>query len=201
MTIINPLPYECVPVPNSAPTTPDIWGVYPENARLRQEVERKGEAMDELMKTLTEQAHEIRCLKDRSDYNATMFKNQFHAINQFFKWVLANYEIDKEDDIWEMLDGMFADGLLVDPRKRVYRIRVTKKDIDEYDIEFPWEITDDRATEILRTNMLNGEFTRNNFQDVGYLGDVPINVVAHSHVNDEWETWNRGQLNSNGSPW
>ena len=57
MTNYNPLPYECVPVPNSEPTTPDIWGVYPENAMLRQQIEKNEELLDALMKTIAEQSH------------------------------------------------------------------------------------------------------------------------------------------------
>lgn len=202
MTNYNPLPYECVPVPGSEPTTPDIWGVYPENAMLRAQIEKNEELLDTLMKTIAEQAHEIRCLKDRSDYNATIFKNQFHAINTFFKWIMDHYEIDKQDDIWEMLDGMFEDGLLSDPRKRTYRVRVTKKEIDEYDVEFPWDMTEERAGDIIRSNILNGEFTRSNFQDVTELNDTPVTVVAHSNLETEWNVWNRGLINNiDSSPW
>jgi hypothetical protein len=202
MTNYNPLPYECVPVPGSEPTTPDIWGVYPENALLRQQIEKNEELLDTLMKTIAEQAHEIRTLNDRIGFNDVMRKNQFHAINTFFKWIMDHYEIDKQDDIWEMLDGMFEDGLLTDPRKRVFRIRVTKKEVDEYDIEFPWDMTEERAGDILRSNILNGEFTRNNFQDVGYIDDVAVNVVAHNSVETEWSVWNRGQIgNTTESPW
>lgn len=202
MTHYNPLPYECVPVPGSEPTTPDIWGVYPENARLRHQIEKNEELLDTLMKTIAEQAHEIRTLNDRIGFNDVMHKNQFRAINTFFKWVMDHYEIDKQDDIWEMLDGMFQDGLLSDPRTRTYRIRVTKKEVDEYDVQFPWDMTEERAGDILRSNILNGEFTRNNFQDVTELNDTPITVVAHNSVDTEWSVWNRGQINSiDESPW
>ena len=202
MTNYNPLPYECVPVPGSEPTTPDIWGVYPENALLRQQIEKNEELLDTLMKTIAEQAHEIRTLNDRIGFNDVMHKNRFHAIITFCKWGMDHYEIDKQDDIWEMLDGMFEDGLLTDPRKRVFRIRVTKKEVDEYDIEFPWDMTEERAGDILRSNILNGEFTRNNFQDVGYIDDVAVNVVAHNSVETEWSVWNRGQIgNTTESPW
>ena len=202
MTNYNPLPYECVPVPGSEPTTPDIWGVYPENALLRQQIEKNEELLDTLMKTIAEQAHEIRTLNDRIGFNDVMRKNQFHAINTFFKWIMDHYEIDKQDDIWEMLDGMFEDGLLTDPRKRVFRIRVTKKEVDEYDIEFPWDMTEERAGDILRSSILNGEFTRNNFQDVGYIDHVAINAIAHNSVETEWNVWNRGQISGlNESPW
>jgi hypothetical protein len=202
MTTYNPLPYECVPVPGSEPTTPDIWGVYPENAMLRQQIEKNEELLDTLMKTIAEQAHEIRTLNDRIGFNDVMHKNQFHAINTFFKWVMDHYAIDKQDDIWEMLDGMFQDGLLSDPRTRTYRIRVTKKEVDEYDVQFPWDMTEERAGDILRSNILNGEFTRNNFQDVTELNDTPITVVAHNSVDTEWNVWNRGQTNNlDSSPW
>lgn len=202
MTNYNPLPYECVPVPGSEPTTPDIWGVYPENALLRQQIEKNEELLDTLMKTIAEQAHEIRTLNDRIGFNDVMHKNRFHAINTFFKWVMDHYEVDKQDDIWEMLDGMFQDGLLSDPRTRTYRIRVTKQEVDEYDVQFPWDMTEERAGDILRSNILNGEFTRNNFQDVTELNDTPISVVAHNPVDTEWSVWNRGQTNSiDSSPW
>lgn len=202
MTTYNPLPYECVPVPGSEPTTPDIWGVYPENAMLRQQIEKNEELLDALMKEIANQAHEIRTLNDRIGFNDVMHKNRFHAINTFFKWVMDHYEIDKQDDIWEMLDGMFQDGLLSDPRTRTYRIRVTKKEVDEYDIQFPWDMTEERAGDILRSNILNGEFTRNNFQDVTELSDTPITVVAHNPVDAEWNVWNRGQTNNlDSSPW
>ena len=199
MTIFNPLPYECV---QETDATPDIWGVYPENAMLRAQIEKNDELLDTFMKTIAEQQHEIRCLKDRSDYNATIFKNQFHAINTFFKWVMDHYEIDKQDDIWEMLDGMFEDGLLTDPRKRVYRIRVTKQDVSEYDIEFPWDMNDERAQEIVRDNVISGVFNRDNFQDVSFLDGRPISVVAHNNIGADWTVWSRGQINgSNESPW
>jgi hypothetical protein len=84
----------------------------------------------------------------------------------------------------------------------VFRIRVTKKEVDEYDIEFPWDMTEERAGDILRSSILNGEFTRNNFQDVGYIDDVAVNVVAHNSVETEWSVWNRGQIgNTTESPW
>lgn len=202
MTTYNPLPYECVPVPNSEPTTPDIWGVYPENAMLRQQIEKNDKLLDAFMKTIAEQQHEIRCLKDRSDYNAAIFKNQFQAINTFFKWVMDKYEIDKQDDIWEMLDGMFEDGLLSDPRTRTYRVRVTKQEVSEYDVEFPWDMTEERAADILRSNILNGELTHDNFQDVTELNDTPVSVVAHTNVGTEWNVWNRGQVSGiDESPW
>ena len=202
MTTYNPLPYECVPVPGSEPTTPDIWGVYPENAMLRQQIEKNEELLDALMKEIANQAHEIRTLNDRIGFNDVMHKSQFRAINTFFKWVMDHYAIDKQDDIWEMLDGMFQDGLLSDPRTRTYRIRVTKQEVDEYDIQFPWDTTEERAGDILRSNILNGEFTRNNFQDVTELNDTPITVVAHNSVDTEWNVWNRGQTNNlDSSPW
>jgi hypothetical protein len=200
MTNYNPLPYECVPVPETD-TTPDIWGVYPENALLRAQIEKNEELLDTLMKTIAEQAHEIRCLKDRSDYNATIFKNQFHAINTFFKWIMEHYQIDKQDDIWEMLDGMFEDGLLTDPRKRVYRMQVTRREVDEYTIEFPWDMTEERAQEILREATLAGQFTRTDFQDITHLGGTPINVTSQSVGETEWTVWNRGQTNTDDSPW
>jgi hypothetical protein len=202
MTNYNPLPYECVPVPGSEPTTPDIWGVYPENAMLRAQIEKNEEYQDFLLKEMANQLHEIRTLNDRIGFNDVMHKSQFHAINTFFKWVMDHYDIDKQDDIWEMLDGMFQDGLLTDPRKRTYRIRVTKKEIDEYDVELPWDMTEERAGDILRSNILNGEFTRNNFQDVTELNDTPVTVVAHSNLETEWNVWNRGQVNQlDSSPW
>jgi len=202
MTNYNPLPYECVPVPGSEPTTPDIWGVYPENAMLRAQIGKNEEYQDFLMKEMANQLHEIRTLNDRIGFNDVMHKNQFHAINTFFKWIMEHYEIDKQDDIWEMLDGMFQDGLLTDPRKRTYRIRVTKKEIDEYDVELPWDMTDERAHDIVRSAIIAGEFTRNNFQDVEYLGETPVDVVAHSPLETEWNVWNRGQVNQlDSSPW
>ena len=202
MTNYNPLPYECVPVPGSEPTTPDIWGVYPENAMLRAQIEKNEELLDTLMKTIAEQAHEIRTLNDRIGFNDVMRKNQFHAINTFFKWIMDHYEIDKQDDIWEMLDGMFQDGLLSDPRKRTYRIRVTKQVIAEYDIEFPWDTAEERAGDILRSNVLNGEFTHDNFQDVTELNDTPVSVVAQNNIGTEWNVWNRGLIsNIDSSPW
>lgn len=202
MTINNPLPYECVPVPGSEPTTPDIWGVYPENAMLRAQIEKNEELLDTFIKTIASQQHEIRTLNDRIGFNDVMHKSQFNAINTFFKWVMEHYEVDKQDDIWEMLDGMFQDGLLTDPRKRTYRIRVTKKEIDEYDVELPWDMTDERAHDIVRSAIIAGEFTRNNFQDVEYLGETPVDVVAHSPLETEWNVWNRGQVNQlDSSPW
>jgi len=202
MTNYNPLPYECVPVPGSEPTTPDIWGVYPENAMLRQQIEKNEELLDTFMKTIASQQHEIRCLNDRINFNDALRTNQFHAINTFFKWVMEHYEVDKQDDIWEMLDGMFQDGLLSDPRKRTYRIRVTKKEIDEYDVELPWDMTDERAQDIVRSAIIAGEFTRTNFQDIESLGETPVDVVAHSILETEWNVWNRGQVNQlDSSPW
>lgn len=202
MTNYNPLPYECVPVPGSEPTTPDIWGVYPENALLRQQIEKNEELLDTLMKTIAEQAHEIRTLNDRIGFNDVMHKNRFRAINTFLKWVMDHYAIDKQDDIWEMLDGMFQDGLLSDPRKRTYRIRVTKQDVSEYDIEFPWDMNDERAQEILQSNVISGVFTHDNFQDVTELNDTPISVVAHNNIGTEWTVWSRGQINDiDSSPW
>jgi len=198
MTTINPLPYECVPE-NDA--TPDIWGVYPENALLRAQIEKNEELLDTLMKTIETQAHEMRTLYNRIDYNAGITKNQFHAINTFFKWIMDHYQVDKQDDIWEMLDGMFENGLLTDPRKRVYRMQVARREVDNYEIEFPWGITEDRAQDILREATLAGEFTRTDFQDITQLGGVPITVVAHEIGETEWTTWNRGQINNNESPW
>lgn len=198
MTINNPLPYECVP---ETDTTPDIWGVYPENALLRQQIEKNEELLDTFMKTITSQQHEIRCLNDRMNYDEAMHKNQFHAINTFLKWVINNYQVDKQDDIWEMLDGMFENGLLADPRKRVYRMQVNKAERDNYDIEFPWDMTEERAQEILRSATLAGEFTRTDFQDITQLGGVAITVVAHEVCETEWTVWNRGQINNNESPW
>ena len=198
MTTINPLPYECVPE-NDA--TPDIWGVYPENALLRAQIEKNDELLDTFMKTIAEQQHEIRTLNDRIGFNDVMHKNQFHAINTFFKWIMDHYQVDKQDDIWEMLDGMFENGLLTDPRKRVYRMQVARREVDNYEIEFPWGITEDRAQDILREATLAGEFTRTDFQDITQLGGVPITVVAHEIGETEWTTWNRGQINNNESPW
>jgi hypothetical protein len=201
MTINNPLPYECVHETGFEPTTPDIWGVYPENAMLRQQIEKNEELLDTFMKTIASQQHEIRCLNDRMNYDEAMHKNQFHAINTFLKWVINNYQVDKQDDIWEMLDGMFENGLLADPRKRVYRMQVNKAERDNYDIEFPWDMTEDRAQEILRSATLAGEFTRTDFQDITQLGGVAITVVAHEVCETEWTVWNRGQINNNESPW
>jgi hypothetical protein len=198
MTNYNPLPYECVPVTDA---TPDIWGVYPENAMLRAQIEKNEELLDTFMKTIAEQQHEIRTLNDRIGFNDVMHKNQFHAINTFLKWVINNYQVDKQDDIWEMLDGMFENGLLADPRKRVYRMQVNKAERDNYDIEFPWDMTEERAQEILRSATLAGEFTRTDFQDITQLGGVAITVVAHEVCETEWTVWNRGQINNNESPW
>jgi hypothetical protein len=203
MTINNPLPYECQP-----DTTPDIWGVYPENAMLRQQIAQNEELLakndqllETMMKTIVEKQHEISTLNDRIGFNDAMRKNQFHAINTFFKWVMEHYQVDKQDDIWEMLDGMFEDGLLTDPRKRVYRMQVARREVDNYEIEFPWDMTEDRAQEILRSATLAGEFTRTDFQDITQLGGVAITVVAHEVCETEWTVWNRGQINNNESPW
>jgi hypothetical protein len=114
---------------------------------------------------------------------------------------MDHYQVDKQDDIWEMLDGMFEDGLLTDPRKRVYRMQVTRREVDNYEIEFPWDTTEDRAQDILREATLAGEFTRTDFQDITQLGGVAISVVAHEIGETEWTTWNRGQINNNESPW
>jgi hypothetical protein len=100
-----------------------------------------------------------------------------------------------------MLDGMFENGLLADPRKRVYRMQVNKAERDNYDIEFPWDMTEERAQEILRSATLAGEFTRTDFQDITQLGGVAITVVAHEVCETEWTVWNRGQINNNESPW
>lgn len=203
MTINNPLPYECQP-----DTTPDIWGVYPENAMLRQQIAQNEELLakndqllETMMKTIVEKQHEISTLNDRIGFNDAMRKNQFHAINTFFKWVMEHYQVDKQDDIWEMLDGMFEDGLLTDPRKRVYRMQVARREVDNYEIEFPWDMTEDRSQEILRSATLAGEFTRTDFQDITQLGGVAITVVAHEVCETEWTVWNRGQINNNESPW
>ena len=211
MTNYNPLPYECVPETDA---TPDIWGVYPENAMLRQQIAQNEELLakndqllETMIKTIETQAHEMRNLYNRIDYNAGITKNQFHAINTFFKWVMEHYEIDKQDDIWEMLDGMFQEGLLVDPRSRKYRMQVTRVERDNYDIEFPWDITEERAQEILREATLAGQFTRTDFQDITQLGGIPISVVSHSPAETEWSVWNRGQVNPrdnsnpNEAPW
>jgi hypothetical protein len=200
MTNYNPLPYECVPVPETD-TTPDIWGVYPENALLRAELEKTNQLIETLMKTIIEKQREIKILDDRIGFNDAMRKNQFHAINTFFKWIMEHYQIDKQDDIWEMLDGMFEDGLLTDPRKRVYRMQVTRREVDEYTIEFPWDMTEERAQEILREATLAGQFTRTDFQDVTHLGGTPINVMSQSVGETEWTVWNRGQTNTDDSPW
>lgn len=200
MTNYNPLPYECVPVPETD-TTPDIWGVYPENALLRAELEKTNQLIETLMKTIIEKQREIKILDDRIGFNDAMRKNQFHAINTFFKWIMEHYQIDKQDDIWEMLDGMFEDGLLTDPRKRVYRMQVTRREVDEYTIEFPWDMTEERAQEILREATLAGQFTRTDFQDITHLGGTPINVTSQSVGETEWTVWNRGQTNTDDSPW
>ena len=201
MTNYNPLPYECVPVPGSEPTTPDIWGVYPENAMLRAQIEKNDQLLETMMKAIAEKQHEISTLNDRIGFNDAMRKNQFHAINTFFKWVMEHYQIDKQDDIWEMLDGMFEDGLLTDPRKRVYRMQVTRREVDEYTIEFPWDMTEERAQEILRNATIAGEFTRTDFQDVTHLSGTPITVTSQSVGETEWTVWNRGQTNIDESPW
>ena len=208
MTNYNPLPYECVPVPGSEPTTPDIWGVYPENAMLRQQIAENEELLakndqllETMMKTIVEKDNQISALYNRIDNNAGITKNQFHAINTFFKWIMEHYQIDKQDDIWEMLDGMFEDGLLADPRRRVYRMQVTRREVDEYTIEFPWDTTEERAQEILRNATIAGEFTRTDFQDVTHLGDTPITVTSQSVGETEWTVWNRGQTNTDDSPW
>ena len=198
MTIINPLPYECV---QETDATPDIWGVYPENAMLRAQIEKNDQLLETMMKAIAEKQHEISTLNDRIGYNQAVTKNQFHAINTFFKWIMEHYQIDKQDDIWEMLDGMFEDGLLTDPRKRMYRMQVTRREVDEYTIEFPWDMTEERAQEILREATLAGQFTRTDFQDVTHLSGTPINVMSQSVGETEWTVWNRGQTNTDESPW
>ena len=197
MTIFNPLPYECV---QETDATPDIWGVYPENAMLRAQIEKNDQLLETMMKAIAEKQHEISTLNDRIGYNQAVTKNQFHAINTFFKWIIEHYQIDKQDDIWEMLDGMFQDGLLTDPRKRIYNMQVARREVDEYTIEFPWDTTEERAQEILRNATIAGEFTRTDFQDVTHLGDTPITVTSQSVGETEWTVWNRGQTDNN-SPW
>ena len=197
MTIFNPLPYECV---QETDATPDIWGVYPENAMLRAQIEKNDQLLETMMKAIAEKQHEISTLNDRIGYNQAVTKNQFHAINTFFKWVMEHYQIDKQDDIWEMLDGMFQDGLLTDPRKRIYNMQVARREVDEYTIEFPWDTTEERAQEILREATLAGQFTRTDFQDVTHLSGIPINVMSQSVGETEWTVWNRGQTDNN-SPW
>ena len=197
MTIFNPLPYECV---QETDATPDIWGVYPENAMLRAQIEKNDQLLETMMKAIAEKQHEISTLNDRIGYNQAVTKNQFHAINTFFKWIMEHYQIDKQDDIWEMLDGMFEDGLLTDPRKRIYNMQVARREVDEYTIEFPWDTTEERAQEILREATLAGQFTRTDFQDVTHLSGIPINVMSQSVGETEWTVWNRGQTDNN-SPW
>ena len=202
MTIINPLPYECVPVPSATPdTTPDIWGVYPENAMLRHQIEKNEELLDTFIKTIASQQHEIRTLNDRIGFNDVMHKNQFHAINTFFKWVMEHYDLDKQDDIWEMLDGMFQDGLLQDPRRRTFRVQVRKQEVQEYNIEFPWDTTEERATEIVNGCVQMGDLTCNSFQDISTMNDVPVTITMHSNQGTEYTVWNRGQINNMESPW
>ena len=205
MTYYNPLPYECVPETDA---TPDIWGVYPENAMLRAQIVQNEELLakndqllETMMKTIVEKDNNISALYNRIDNNAGITKNQFHAINTFFKWVMDHYQIDKQDDIWEMLDGMFQDGLLTDPRKRIYNMQVARREVDEYTIEFPWDTTEERAQEILREATLAGQFTRTDFQDVTHLSGIPINVTSQSVGETEWTVWNRGQTDNNNSPW
>ena len=168
---------------------------------LRAQIEKNDQLLETMMKAIAEKQHEISTLNDRIGYNQAVTKNQFHAINTFFKWIMEHYQIDKQDDIWEMLDGMFEDGLLTDPRKRMYRMQVTRREVDEYTIEFPWDMTEERAQEILREATLAGQFTRTDFQDVTHLSGTPINVMSQSVGETEWTVWNRGQTNTDESPW
>ena len=78
-------------------------------------------------------------------------------------------------------------------------MQVNKAERDNYDIEFPWDITEERAQEILREATLAGQFTRTDFQDITQLGGVSISVVAHSEAETEWSVWNRGQVRVNDS--
>lgn len=172
----------------NAQDTPDIWGVYPENARLRNEVSELYKEGNELMGLVSSLSSSLEQLKA---YNLEKAKDdtlKYASISTFLDWLCKNYTLDYSHDIWENLEGLFDLGLIRDPRRKSCTISVQRTITATYEVDMPYSCNTDSLQRDLNIGIPPSVSFYNSHDDVPTtvsIGDEPCTLMLGSYSSDQ----------------